>query len=177
LRVAANGQSQCFRTESRRIRTWISKNRDQRLGPGTSSTARIGRDDRPERPADASLTYGTVPRSPRDRKPSKSRTLAGWGAWIRTRGWRNQNPTILGDVSMRVLKYRLNTPPVLSIGYVSFQNVDGRLPGRVNREIGASNQGALDRNQGGASQWQRWNSARCSIRAQAVGTTVPAPRG
>ena len=27
-----------------------------------------------------------------DRKCPKKATLAGWGAWIRTREWRNQNP-------------------------------------------------------------------------------------
>jgi hypothetical protein len=31
---------------------------------------------------------------PRDRRRPKMATLVRWGAWIRTREWRNQNPTI-----------------------------------------------------------------------------------
>ena len=40
--------------------------------------------------------------------------LGGWGAWIRTRGWRNQNP----------LPYHLATPQYRRIG----AGRPGRLP-------------------------------------------------
>ena len=52
------------------------------------------------RPAGTVLTYGNVVRSFPTLRQRAETLLVGWGAWIRTRGWRNQNP----------LPYHLATP-------------------------------------------------------------------
>jgi hypothetical protein len=59
-------------------------------------------------------------------------TLAGWGAWIRTREWRNQNP----------LPYHLATPHRDAFGYMPAQRVAGRgtiaaLPCPINAGVAA----------------------------------------
>jgi hypothetical protein len=42
-------------------------------------------------------------------------TLARWGAWIRTRGWRNQNPTNSFGRSKYILKNFLIAAPYRSM--------------------------------------------------------------
>jgi hypothetical protein len=81
-----------------------------------------------QRPRDPVLTVGRVARLPAFRRCGSETGLAGWGAWIRTRGWRNQNPTISPLVSMRVLKEPRYPPLEASIGYVPFQNAPTEIP-------------------------------------------------
>jgi hypothetical protein len=59
---------------------------------------------------------------PKDKNYCSINNLTGWGAWIRTRGWRNQNPTNSFEVSKRILKFRPKLPVAASKASQCVQN-------------------------------------------------------
>src|SRR5271170_2694121 len=82
------------------IEIWISKNLRRRLTPEKSRLPQNLTEFQRQRLTERPLSFWTCGDFVTSRRYSTEMTLAGWGAWIRTREWRNQNP----------LPYHLATP-------------------------------------------------------------------
>jgi hypothetical protein len=101
---------------------WILKNRGQRLACEIRRMPPEFQEFRPQRLRNVPLTRGNVARISLRRTCPTETGLAGWGAWIRTRGWRDQNPTNSFEVSKRILKFRPKLPVAASKASQCVQN-------------------------------------------------------